>query len=70
VESHLVAGRQDQVAGKPLRYGQSITDACIDWSTSVVVLDRLAKAVEQRRAAREDSGTARQDHREPLTSRA
>src|SRR5690554_2852818 len=31
VESHLVGGRQDLVAGKPLVYGQSITDGCIDW---------------------------------------
>jgi 3-deoxy-7-phosphoheptulonate synthase len=53
VESHLVAGRQDQVPGKPLRYGQSITDACIDWTTSVRVLERLAEAVKQRRVARE-----------------
>jgi 3-deoxy-7-phosphoheptulonate synthase len=52
VESHLVAGRQDQVPGKPLRYGQSITDACIDWETSVAVLERLAAAVKQRRVAR------------------
>jgi len=29
VESHLKAGRQDLVPGKPLIYGQSITDACI-----------------------------------------
>ena len=52
VESHLVAGRQDLVPGKPLVYGQSITDACIDWDASIRVLDRLALAVERRRAAR------------------
>jgi 3-deoxy-7-phosphoheptulonate synthase len=52
VESHLVAGRQDLVPGKPLVYGQSITDACIDWDTSIRVLDRLAQAVERRRASR------------------
>jgi 3-deoxy-7-phosphoheptulonate synthase len=51
VESNLVAGRQDQIAGKPLTYGQSITDGCIDWNTTVVVLERLALAVEQRRIA-------------------
>ena len=51
VESNLVAGRQDRVAGRPLRYGQSITDGCIDWETSVPLLERLAAAVE-RRAAR------------------
>jgi 3-deoxy-7-phosphoheptulonate synthase len=49
VESHLVAGRQELVPGKPLVYGQSITDACIDWPTSVAVLERLATAVRQRR---------------------
>ena len=49
VESHLVAGRQDLVPGKPLAYGQSITDACIDWETSVATLERLACAVEGRR---------------------
>jgi 3-deoxy-7-phosphoheptulonate synthase len=53
VESHLVAGRQDQVPGKPLRYGQSITDACIDWTASVGVLERLAEAVRKRRLARD-----------------
>jgi 3-deoxy-7-phosphoheptulonate synthase len=49
VESHLVAGRQELVPGKPLVYGQSITDACIDWPTSVAVLERLASAVRLRR---------------------
>jgi 3-deoxy-7-phosphoheptulonate synthase len=49
VESHLVGGRQDLVPGKPLVYGQSITDGCIDWDTSVVVLHRLADAVAERR---------------------
>lgn len=49
VESHLKAGRQDLVAGRPLLYGQSITDGCIDWETSVQVLEQLASAVERRR---------------------
>ncbi|WP_019141557.1 3-deoxy-7-phosphoheptulonate synthase AroG [Noviherbaspirillum massiliense] len=49
VESHLVAGRQDLVPGKELTYGQSITDGCIDWETSVKVLEGLAEAVRQRR---------------------
>src|SRR5690554_3266715 len=50
VESNLVAGRQDLVDGQPLTYGQSITDGCIDWDTSVAVLNRLAEAVKRRRA--------------------
>ena len=49
VESHLTAGRQDFVPGKPLSYGQSITDACIGWDDSVRVLQILAEGVRQRR---------------------
>ncbi len=49
VESHLVSGRQDLVPGKELTYGQSITDGCIDWDTSITVLEGLAAAVRQRR---------------------
>ena len=49
VESHLVAGRQDLVQGKESVYGQSVTDGCIDWSQSVLVLEGLAAAVKQRR---------------------
>ena len=49
VESHLVAGRQDLIAGKPLQYGQSITDGCIGWDDSLTVLESLAQGVRQRR---------------------
>jgi len=51
VESHLVAGRQDLVAGRPLTYGQSITDACIGWEDTVGVLETLAEGVAERRIA-------------------
>ncbi|MBB4195264.1 3-deoxy-7-phosphoheptulonate synthase [Rhizobium aethiopicum] len=51
IESNLVAGRQDLVPGKPLVYGQSITDGCIGWDISVEVLEDLAKAVRDRRKA-------------------
>jgi 3-deoxy-7-phosphoheptulonate synthase len=50
-ESNLVAGRQDLVPGKELVYGQSITDGCIDWDSTVEVLEKLAEAVEERRRA-------------------
>ncbi|MEA5098707.1 MAG: 3-deoxy-7-phosphoheptulonate synthase AroG [Burkholderiaceae bacterium] len=49
VESYLVAGRQDLVPGKDLTYGQSVTDACIGWEESVLLLEGLAEAVKQRR---------------------
>jgi len=51
LESFLEDGRQDLVAGQPLRYGQSITDACLGWDLTVPVLTDLAKAVRSRRAA-------------------
>jgi 3-deoxy-7-phosphoheptulonate synthase len=50
IESFLVAGRQD-LGGGPLVYGQSITDGCIGWDTTVAVLDELAAAVRARRTA-------------------
>ena len=34
-----------------LVYGQSITDGCIGWETTVEVLDELAEAVRARRHA-------------------
>ena len=53
VESHLIAGAQKFTPGKDdvnaLTYGQSITDACINWDDSVKVLDVLSAAVKTRR---------------------
>lgn len=49
IESHLAGGNQPLVAGRPLAYGQSITDGCIDWDRSVGVLEDLADAVTARR---------------------
>jgi 3-deoxy-7-phosphoheptulonate synthase len=49
VESHLVEGRQDAVAGQPLKFGQSITDACLGWEDSTELLQGLAQAVKKRR---------------------
>jgi 3-deoxy-7-phosphoheptulonate synthase len=51
VESHLVGGRQDMVPGRPLKYGQSITDACIGWEETVGLFEQLAQAVATRRSA-------------------
>ena len=51
LESFLVGGRQDLVPGRKPTYGQSITDACIDWEDTVNVLERFASAIEARGAA-------------------
>jgi len=49
IESHLLEGRQDLVAGKALTFGQSITDPCLGWEDSVKLLAGLAEAVVRRR---------------------
>jgi 3-deoxy-7-phosphoheptulonate synthase len=49
LESFLVEGRQELRPGGSLTYGQSITDACIDWETTVSLLDGLAGSVRARR---------------------
>jgi 3-deoxy-7-phosphoheptulonate synthase len=42
VESNLVAGRQELKNKQDLTYGQSITDACVDFATTERMLERLA----------------------------
>ena len=49
IESNLVAGSQALVNGKAPVYGQSITDACIDWPETHLLLKNLASAIRQRR---------------------
>merc|ERR1719498_2050346 len=57
VESHLMEGAQklpDNATGNianQLRYGVSVTDGCISWTTTVDVLAELSKAVQARRSA-------------------
>jgi len=52
LESNLVAGAQKLVAGQPLVYGQSITDACLGWDETLPLLRELAGAVRSARPAR------------------
>jgi 3-deoxy-7-phosphoheptulonate synthase len=49
MESNLVAGAQKITPGKPLVYGQSVTDACIAWPETHALLSELAAAVRTRR---------------------
>jgi len=51
LESNLVEGRQDIPPAGPagLKYGQSVTDACISWESTVPVLERLREGVRGRR---------------------
>ncbi|KAI8994662.1 3-deoxy-7-phosphoheptulonate synthase [Pilobolus umbonatus] len=51
IESHINEGKQEVPKSGPhgLKYGVSITDACIDWDDTVAVMEVLAKAVRTRR---------------------
>jgi 3-deoxy-7-phosphoheptulonate synthase len=56
LESFLVDGRQDVVEESHLVYGQSITDSCMGWGTTVPVLRELAGAVRARRSVHAKQG--------------
>ena len=62
IESNIEAGAQ-KAPGKgdgglaSLKKGMSITDACIDWDTTVTVLEQLADAVRTRRGLKSQNGT-------------
>lgn len=51
IESNINEGNQKVPSEGPagLKKGVSITDACIDWDTTVEVLNQLADAVRTRR---------------------
>jgi 3-deoxy-7-phosphoheptulonate synthase len=51
IESFLVSDRQDLGSGRAtqLVYGQSVTDACIGWDATEIVLEQLADAIDRRR---------------------
>ena len=51
LESFLLAGRQEPGDPATLAYGQSVTDACLDFGTTADVLRGLAAAVRRRRGA-------------------
>ena len=63
IESNLHEGNQKVPTSGPagLKRGVSITDACIDWESTVEVLTQLAEAVRARR-------TKRQSNREAVSS--
>ncbi len=49
IESFLVEGRQDWQPDKEPTYGQSLTDACINWEDTEPLLQQLAEAARERR---------------------
>ena len=65
MESNLVAGAQKLEAGKPLVYGQSITDGCIDWAETHKLLKELAAASRARRTNSAESAAMASTQEEP-----
>ena len=53
LESNIIAGAQKLIEGQPLMYGQSITDACIGWDETLMLLRELAGAVQSGRSHQE-----------------
>lgn len=49
IESHLVEGNQNMESGQALTYGQSITDACVNFSQTEKIIANLAAAIDHRR---------------------
>jgi len=47
IESHLSPGRQALRAGEPLAYGVSLTDACLGWDETEVLLREAAARVRE-----------------------
>ncbi len=47
VESNLKSGNQKWEAGKPLKWGVSITDACIGWEETEQLLDELSESIQK-----------------------
>ncbi len=48
IESHIHAGKQKPAPLATLEYGKSVTDACIDWQETELVLEKLATAAQAR----------------------
>ncbi|WP_304985174.1 3-deoxy-7-phosphoheptulonate synthase [Coxiella-like endosymbiont] len=60
IESNLIQGKQPLESGKLLKYGQSITDACISWEDTEIAFSKLADAVIARRRQNEEKTSVQQ----------
>jgi 3-deoxy-7-phosphoheptulonate synthase len=53
-ESHLHAGRQELTQNSPLKYGVSVTDACLDWDSTARLFLEAKEQLEQQFSVLED----------------
>ena len=49
IESNLIEGNQSSDNKNNLEYGRSITDACVGWEDTEIMLNLLSSAVKNRR---------------------
>ena len=49
IESNLIEGNQSSDKKDKLEYGQSITDGCVGWKDTEIMLNLLSSAVKNRR---------------------
>ena len=49
IESHLEEGNQKIGPLNKIKYGQSVTDACVGWEDTEIMINQLSKAIETRR---------------------
>ena len=58
IESNIYSGSQKCDCSEPLKYGVSVTDACVGWDDTLSILDTLAKGVRARRAVSQQAASA------------
>jgi 3-deoxy-7-phosphoheptulonate synthase len=58
IESNINEGNQKVPSEGPsgLKKGVSITDACINWESTVTVLEELASSIRDRRKSKQTNG--------------
>ena len=49
IESHLEEGNQKIGPLDKIKYGQSVTDACVGWKDTEIMINQLSTAIENRR---------------------
>ena len=49
IESNLEEGNQKIGPLEEIKYGQSITDACVGWNDTEIMIDQLSTAIENKR---------------------
>jgi 3-deoxy-7-phosphoheptulonate synthase len=63
IESHLVEGSQNICKGKALIYGKSVTDSCIGWNDTEMLLYQLSQAVEFRRLSEQSYELSKEQYK-------